>query len=139
MSVNNFDVLKEMGKRKLDIQLAPLDNISRLRKTKLGTQVTIGVAGDLVGAIGMEGKYVGGLILANKAEFNAVKAEMAKASESRSSEEIQAEILNLAPLASAYDTELQSNDTCLAAGAHDALRWALGLAEEPVSKVLRGS
>lgn len=55
----------------------------------------------------------------------------------RSLEEIQAEIKALEPYGKDYDTERQSNDTCLAVGAHDALRWALGLAEESISEVLR--
>jgi hypothetical protein len=52
----------------------------------------------------------------------------------RSRTEIEAEIATLAPIAKDYDTERQSNDTCVATGAHDALRWALGLAEEPISE-----
>lgn len=51
-------------------------------------------------------------------------------------EEIQAEIAVLEPFAKDYDTVRQSNDTCLATGAHDALRWALGLAEQSISEVL---
>ena len=51
-------------------------------------------------------------------------------------EEIQAEIAALEPFAKDYDTVRQSNDTCLATGAHDALRWALGLAEQSISEVL---
>jgi hypothetical protein len=52
----------------------------------------------------------------------------------RSRTEIEAEIAALAPIAKDYDTKRQSNDTCVATGAHDALRWALGLAEEPISE-----
>lgn len=55
----------------------------------------------------------------------------------RSYEAIQAEIHALEPIAKDYDTEKQSNDTCLATGAHDALRWALGLAEESISEFLQ--
>lgn len=54
-------------------------------------------------------------------------------------ETIQAEIQSLEPIAKDYDTERQSNDTCLATGAHDALRWALGLAEQSISEVLKGT
>ncbi len=54
----------------------------------------------------------------------------------RTREQIELEILALEPFAKDYDTDRQSNDTCLAAGAHDALRWALGLAEESISEVL---
>jgi hypothetical protein len=55
----------------------------------------------------------------------------------RSIEQVAAEIGALELLAKDYDTERQSNDTCVAAGAHDALRWAFGLAEVAVSEVLK--
>jgi hypothetical protein len=54
----------------------------------------------------------------------------------RTEPEINAEIKSLEKRAKDYDTESQTNDTCLAVGAHDALRWALGLAETPISEVL---
>lgn len=76
MKVNNFDVLKRMGEENLDVRLAPLDNITNLRKVNAGTQITIGVAGDLVAAIGIEGKFVGGLILADKKQFEAIRLKM---------------------------------------------------------------
>lgn len=47
---------------------------------------------------------------------------------------IEAEIKALELIAKDYDTDKQSNDTCVAAGAHDALRWALGLADQSVSE-----
>ncbi len=137
MSVNNFDVLKEMGARDMKVALSPLDNIVNLKKVKHGTQVTIGVAGDLVAALGIEHKFVGGLILADKQEFNALKAEMLKIPALRSRSEIEAEIEALQLIAQDYDTEKQSNNTCLAAGAHDALRWLLGLAEDSISESLK--
>ena len=119
--------------------LSPLDNIVNLKKVKHGTQVTIGVAGDLVAALGIEHKFVGGLILADKDEFNALKSEMQKASLVKTRREIEAEIEALAQIAKDYDTEKQSNDTCLAAGAHDALRWLLGLAETSISESLNAT
>lgn len=81
MSVNNFDVLKLMGERNMDVRLAPLDNILNLKKVRAGTQVTIGVEGDVVAALGLEGKFVGGLILADKQQFDAIKAELARPAE----------------------------------------------------------
>ena len=139
MSVNNFDVLKEMGVRDMKVGLSPLDNIVNLKKVKQGTQVTIGVAGDLVAALGIERRFVGGLILADKDEFNALKSEMQKVSLVKTRREIEAEIEALAPIAKDYETEQQSNDTCLAAGAHDALRWLLGLAETSISESLKAT
>lgn len=50
--------------------------------------------------------------------------------------EIEAEIEALKPLANGYDTDTESRDTILAAGAHDALRWALGLAEDSIFESL---
>ena len=55
----------------------------------------------------------------------------------RSRAQIEAEIEALKPIAADYGTERQSNDTCVAAGAHDALRWLLGLAENSVSENLK--
>lgn len=58
------------------IELSPLGaNLLNLKKVKHGTEVTIGVSGDRVGSI-YNGKYVGGLILADKQRFEEVKAEM---------------------------------------------------------------
>jgi hypothetical protein len=76
MIVNNFDVMKRMCEFDRDIRLAPLGNIIRLQKTKAGTQITIGVEGDVVAAIA-NGRLVGGLILADKAEFDQTKRELA--------------------------------------------------------------
>ena len=52
----------------------------------------------------------------------------------RTRQEIEAEIKSLESTAKDYDTDRQSNDTCVATGAHDALRWVLGLAEAPISE-----
>lgn len=139
MSVNNFDVLKEMGVRDMKVAVSPLHNIVNLKKVKQGTQVTIGVAGDLVAALGIEHKFVGGLILADKDEFDTIKSEMQKALLVKARREIEAEIEALVPIAKDYDTEKQSNDTCLAVGAHDALRWVLGLAETSISESLKAT
>lgn len=73
--MNNFDVLKRMGSRSGKVQLAPLGNIISAKMVKAGTQVTIGVGGNIIHGI-MNGEYVGGLILADKAEFEATKSEM---------------------------------------------------------------
>lgn len=75
MAVNNFDVMKLMGERNLDIQLAPLGNVLRVHKVKAGTQVTIGVGGDVVAGIA-DGRFVGGLILADQEQFHRLKQEM---------------------------------------------------------------
>jgi hypothetical protein len=46
------------------------------------------------------------------------------------------EIVALAEYGPDFDTANQTTDTCIAVGAHDALRWALGFAETPLSEYL---
>lgn len=75
MSVNNFDVLKRMGEQNLDVRLAPLENVVRVQMTKRGTQVTIGCLGDLVAAFA-QGRFTGGLILADTRQFEEVKRHL---------------------------------------------------------------
>jgi hypothetical protein len=65
---NSFDVMKAMCAANGKIQVAPLGNILNMRKTKAGTQLTIGVAGDVIAGI-LLGEYLGGLILCDKAEY----------------------------------------------------------------------
>lgn len=73
--INNFDVLKRMGESNRNIRLAPLSNIVRVKYTKKGTEITIGVSGNVVMDVAT-GNFVGGLILADKEEFDKTKAEM---------------------------------------------------------------
>jgi hypothetical protein len=54
----------------------------------------------------------------------------------KSIEEIHVEIVKLTPQCKNYDTVLETRETCLAVGAHDALRWVLRLAEIPISELL---
>lgn len=132
--INNFEVLKVMGERNLDVRLAPLGNIVSLNKVRAGTNVTIGVPGDLVGALAVEDLFVGGLILANRKQFEEVRRELEKQPTRKSKAEIEAEIAKLQPLCEGYDSESETRDTILAVGAHDALRWSLGLAEDSISE-----
>lgn len=75
--VNNFDVLKEMGKRNGKIFLAPLGtNFLRAQKVKAGGQVTMAVSEEALMGLFTK-RYVGGLILADRGEFERVKAELA--------------------------------------------------------------
>ena len=73
--LDNFAVLGRMCDLNRDIRLSPLDNVTHLRKVKAGTQVTIGVAGDVVDAI-YTGKLVGFFLLYDAEQFRATKAEM---------------------------------------------------------------
>ena len=51
-------------------------------------------------------------------------------------EQIEAEMDLLRTKCGGYDSPEETRDTVLAVGAHDALRWVLGLAEESISEVL---
>ncbi len=73
--VSGFDVMKEMSRRNMDIRLSTLDNISEVCKVKAGTKITIGFYGDVVGAIATN-KFVGGLLLADKEQFESVRKEL---------------------------------------------------------------
>ncbi len=75
---NSFDVMKEMGQRNGKLYLAPLGNIIRLQTVKAGLQVTIGVDASMMAGLAGDG-YVGGLILADKAEFEALSKELEEA------------------------------------------------------------
>jgi hypothetical protein len=85
--VNAFDVFSHMVETDdKAITMAALGNITELRKVKAGTNVTIGVAGDVVGSI-YNGKYVGGLILCDKKRFDEVKAELERHPQQERSEQ----------------------------------------------------
>jgi hypothetical protein len=78
---SHFDVCKEMAKRNLDIRLSTLDNVTNLRyssKTK-GTTVSIEVDGNIVAAIGLDNKFVGGLLLCDRTQYFAVAHELDEA------------------------------------------------------------
>lgn len=75
-TIGHFDICKAMALEGLDIRIAPMDNVLNLRKVKAGTQVTIGVEGDLVAAIGVENKFVGGLLLMDREQYFSVKKRL---------------------------------------------------------------
>jgi hypothetical protein len=76
--VGHFDICKEMAARGMDIRMSLLENITDLRYSKRtkGTTVTIGVDGNLVAAIGLERKFVGGLLLCDKEQYFALEKEL---------------------------------------------------------------
>ena len=79
MSVNNFDVLKTMAERNLKISIAPLSNVIRANYyAKRGTEVTIGCAGQIVVEL-ERGAFVGGLILADREQYEQICKELAAA------------------------------------------------------------
>lgn len=75
--VNNFDVLKRMSMEDKDIRLGV--DVLELKKKKAGTEVTIGIGGDAVGAI-YTGELSACLILFNKKQFDEMKSIMEKES-----------------------------------------------------------
>jgi hypothetical protein len=74
--IGHFDICKAMAMEGLDIRIAPLENVINLRKVKAGTQVTIGVEGDVVAAIGIENKFVGGLLLMDREQYFSTKKRL---------------------------------------------------------------
>lgn len=74
----HFDICKEMAARSMDIRMSLLENVTDLKyseRTK-GTKVTIGIDGNLVGAIGLENKFVGGLLLCDREQYFAISKEL---------------------------------------------------------------
>jgi hypothetical protein len=72
--VNNFDVLKEMGERNLDIRGFP--DCVGARKKKLGGVIEIGVNEGTLMDLLSEKPLVMMLIVADREQFNQVKAEL---------------------------------------------------------------
>ncbi len=78
MKVNNFDVLKEMGQRNLDMRLFPIENLVAAKLHSLGGQVTWGVNRETILDMLANKKFCGGLILADKEQFDALAKELSK-------------------------------------------------------------
>lgn len=74
--IGHFDICKAMALGNMNIVMAPLDNVTDIRKVKAGTNVTIGIAGDYVAAIGLQNKYVGGLLLCDREQYFSTKAQL---------------------------------------------------------------
>jgi hypothetical protein len=78
--VGHFDICKAMALAGQDIRMSTLENVVQLTSTHKGkdTRVTIGVAGDLVGAIGIENRFVGGLLLCDRTQYFAMRDKLQK-------------------------------------------------------------
>ena len=76
--VGHFDICREMARTRKDIRMSLLENVTDLRYSKRtkGTLVTIGIDGNLVAAIGLEHKFIGGLLICDKEQYMAVKREL---------------------------------------------------------------
>jgi hypothetical protein len=74
----HFAICAEMAKRGLDIRMSLLENVTDLTYNKRngGTRVTIGIDGNLVAAIGIEQKFIGGLLLCDREQYFAIAREL---------------------------------------------------------------
>lgn len=68
-------MLKAMVDADGKILLVPLSNVFRLKRVKHGAHLTIAVPGEVMDGI-VEGRYVGGLVLADRKEFVAIKRKI---------------------------------------------------------------
>ena len=75
MTPNNFDVLKRMSDEDQDIRLATLANILSMKKVKAGTQIVLGVEGDVLIGI-LEGKFGGCFLLYDWKQFTETRKKM---------------------------------------------------------------
>jgi hypothetical protein len=73
MTVNNFDVLKRMSSENLDIRMGT--DFLGAKAVKAGSQVTMGIAGNVLAQITF-GELNACLIIFNKKQFNELKAKM---------------------------------------------------------------
>jgi len=77
--VSCFDVMREMSKRELDIVMGSLgSNLVRAQSTKRGTQLTIGMPGDIVGRV-YNGNVVGALFLCDTKQYHEIERELLEA------------------------------------------------------------
>jgi hypothetical protein len=76
MSVNNFDVLKEMSKRNMDIKMFPRDNLREAKREGKQTWVKIAVDDETVLRLFRNDKLVFALLIADGEQFSTLKAEL---------------------------------------------------------------
>ena len=77
--ISSFDVLKRMCEDNLDIRLATSENLRHMNAVHKGrdTDITIGVAGNVIGAI-MNNELHLCLLIWNKEQYRATKAKIEK-------------------------------------------------------------
>ena len=75
--ISSFDVLKRMSEDDLDIRLAASDNLRSMNLVHKGkdTDITIGVAGNVIGAIATNELHIC-LLIWNKEQYRATKAKI---------------------------------------------------------------
>ena len=79
----HFDICREMARRNMDIRMSLLENVTNVSYSKRtqGTTVSIGVYGNIVAAIGVENKFVGGLLLCDREQYFAIAKELEAATD----------------------------------------------------------
>jgi hypothetical protein len=77
MAISSFDILKRMSVDNLDIRLSTSENLRNMNAVHKGkdTDITIGVAGNVIGAV-MNNELHLCLLIWNKEQFQATKAKM---------------------------------------------------------------
>ena len=82
--ISSFDVLKRMSVENLDIRLSTSDNLRGMDAVHKGkdTNITIGVAGNVIGQI-MNNELHLCLLIWNKEQYRATKAKMEVESEQK--------------------------------------------------------
>ena len=82
--ISSFDVLKRMSEDNLDIRLATSENLRGMNAVHKGkdTDITIGVAGNVIGAV-MNNELHLCLLIWNKGQYQATKANIEKERESK--------------------------------------------------------
>lgn len=95
--VGHFDICRAMARGNKDIRMSLLENVTNLSYSKLtkGTTVTIGIDGNLVGAI-FNNQFVGGLILCDREQYFAMAKELEQSAETTESTVARLEAENAA-------------------------------------------
>ena len=77
--ISGFDVFKRMSEENLDIRLATSENLTKMNAVHKGkdTDITIGVAGNVIGAI-MNNDLHLCLLIWNKEQYRTTKAKIEK-------------------------------------------------------------
>lgn len=79
IKISSFDILKRMSEDNLDIRLATSDNLRNMNAVHKGkdTDITIGVSGNVIGAV-MNNELHLCLLIWNKKQFQETKDKIGK-------------------------------------------------------------
>ena len=87
MTVNNFDILKRMSAENKDIRLADSGSIIGMQMTKAGTQITIGVQGNVIARI-LHNELAVCCLVFDRKQFAEIKGQMAMEAEGITEQDI---------------------------------------------------